>query len=122
MRTQLQSLFCSAAEIDRSRSFCHFPTSKLQGAGTASGSSSGINGHSSSAGTSAAVDMRPLVGQPNTYVVCFPGLHSADKATRQLSRGLAVAMGGARVKLGVGHDAAVTHPMWCSLAMRVAHA
>lgn len=41
-----------------------------------------------------AVDMQQLAGQPNTYVVCVPGLHSADVTTRQVAQRLAGSLGG----------------------------
>jgi hypothetical protein len=37
--------------------------------------------------------MRLLAGHANTFVVCFPGLFSTDKATQQLAQGMADAMG-----------------------------
>lgn len=41
-----------------------------------------------------AVDMQQLAGQPNTYVVCVAGLHSADVTTRQVAQRLAGSLGG----------------------------
>jgi hypothetical protein len=49
---------------------------------------------SSGSGLAAAVDMQQLAGQPNTYVVCVPGLHSADVTTRQVAQKLAGSLGG----------------------------
>lgn len=40
-----------------------------------------------------AVDMQQLAGQPNSYVVCVPGLHSADDATRKMAQRLAATLG-----------------------------
>jgi hypothetical protein len=36
-----------------------------------------------------AVDMQQLAGQPNTFVVCVPGLHSSDQTTRKMAQRLA---------------------------------
>lgn len=49
---------------------------------------------SSGSALAPAVDMQQLAGQPNTYVVCVPGLHNADVTTRQVAQRLAASLGG----------------------------
>lgn len=46
-----------------------------------------------------AVDMQQLAGQPNSYVVCVPGLHSADEDTRKMAQRLAGTLGGEQYSL-----------------------
>lgn len=38
--------------------------------------------------------MQQLAGQPNTFVVCVPGLHSSDQTTRKMAQMLAGTIGG----------------------------
>jgi hypothetical protein len=64
-----------------------------------------------------AVDMQQLAGQPNSYVVCVPGLHSADEATRKMAQRLAATLGSkSHPKL---RDAAVTQCCMCDQCHRV---
>lgn len=77
--------------------FLFFMQSKAATVGTlpastaVSSTARGKSGPTSTAGPrlAPAVDMQQLAGQPNTYVVCAPGLHSADEATRRMAQRLA---------------------------------
>jgi hypothetical protein len=75
-------------------------TSSRPADATSADSSSSSNSRSKSSPTAAsgpvlapAVDMQQLAGQANSYVVCVPGLHSADEAARKMAQRLAATLG-----------------------------